>query len=102
MEVGLDRRRQILEHTPPLLGTGRDHRPDPLAPTVARRAARPLRYEPIYHHEADRLLRQVVRRPQPRRCYEPEIALPILLQPMFRTTPDAVETNSYLNKSGCT
>ena len=84
MEVGLDRRRQILEHTPPLLRTGRDHRPDPLAPAVARRAACPLRYVPINHHEADGLLRQVVRRPQPRRRYEPEIALPILLQPFLQ------------------
>src|SRR4051812_6494904 len=81
MEVGLDRRMQVPEHRTPLLGTRRDHRPNPLTPAVPCRAPRPLRDHTVEHHEPDGLLRQVVRRPQPRRRHEPEITLPVLLKP---------------------
>src|SRR4051794_23970537 len=62
VEVRLDRPAQIVEDPLPLLGTRCDYRPDPLRPALPLRASRPLRYVPVYHHEADRLLRQVVRR----------------------------------------
>src|SRR5262249_18040660 len=71
-EASPHRRLQIPQHALALLRARRDHAPDPLAPAVARRAARPLRDVPVDHHEADRLLRQVVRRLHPRRRYERE------------------------------
>ena len=76
------RRLQIREHRSSLLTARRDHRPDPLAPAVAALAPRPLRDQPVDHHEPDRLLRQVVRRLHPRRRDEPEVALPVRLQPL--------------------
>ncbi len=45
-------------------------------------APRPLRDQAVDHHEPDRLLRQVVRRLHPRRRDEPEITLPMLLEPL--------------------
>ena len=41
----------------------------------------PLRDQSVDHHEADRLLRQVVRRLHSRRRHEPEITLAMLLEP---------------------
>ncbi len=70
------RRLQILEHRPPLLPARRHHRPDPLTPTLSPLTPRPLRYVPVYHHEPDRLLRQVVRRLHPWRRHEPEVGSP--------------------------
>src|SRR5271163_3634557 len=69
---------QIVEHAPALLGTGGDHRPDALAPAIARGATRPLRDDAVEHHEADRLFRQVVRWLHPWRGHEPEVRLPVL------------------------
>src|SRR3954447_5885429 len=81
MEPRLDRCRQIIKHRTPLLAAGRDHRPDPLTPPGPRRAPRPLRHQPVEHHEPDRLLRQVVRRLHPRLREEPEITRPMFLEP---------------------
>src|ERR1041384_3017826 len=73
LEVPLHRFTQVVEHAASLLGTRRHYRPDPLAPALPRRAARPLRYQAVDHHEADRLLRQVVRRLHSRRGHEREV-----------------------------
>src|SRR6267142_1643924 len=81
MEPRLDRCLQIIEHRTPLLPARRDHRPDPLTPPVPRLAPRPLRHQPIEHHEPDRLLRKVVRRLHSRLREEPEITLPMHLEP---------------------
>src|SRR4051812_19392352 len=75
MEPRLDRCRQIIKHRTPLLAAGRDHRPDPLAPPVPHLAPRPLRHQPIEHHESDRLFRNIVRRLHSRLGEEPEITL---------------------------
>src|SRR5258705_12167785 len=81
MEPRLDRCLQILEHRTPLLPARRDHRPDPLTPLFPRLAPRPLRHQPIEHHEPDRLLRKIVRRLHSRLREEPEITLSMLLEP---------------------
>ena len=82
MEPRRHRRLQIREHRSSLLTARRHHRPDPLAPAVAALAPRPLRDQAVDHHEPDRLLRQVVRRLDPGRRDEPEIALPMRLEPL--------------------
>ncbi len=70
-------------HTPtcPAAAAG-DHRPDSLAPLPALFAPRPLRDMPVDHHEADRLLGQVVRRFYPRRGDEREIGVSVLAKPL--------------------
>ncbi len=66
-------------HTPTCpAGRAGDHRPDSLAPLPALFAPRPLRDMPVDHHEADRLLGQVVRRFYPRRGDEREIGVSVL------------------------
>ena len=77
-----DRRFQVLKHRSPLLRASRDHCPDPFAPAVPRLTPCPLRDQAVDHHEPDRLLRQVVRRLHSRGRDEPEIALPVLLEPL--------------------
>src|SRR3954447_15896162 len=77
-----DRRFQVLKHRSPLLRARRDHGPDPFAPAVALLTPCPLCDEPVNHHEPDRLLRQVVGRLHSRDRDEPEIALPVLLEPL--------------------
>ncbi len=71
-------------HTPtcPAGRRAGDHRPDSLAPLPALFAARPLRDVPVDHHEADRLLGQVVRRFYPRRGDEREIGVSVLAKPL--------------------
>ena len=66
--------RQILQRA------GRDYRPDALAPTVPALTPRPLRDVPIDHHKAERLLRQVVGRLDPRCRDEGEVGRPMLTQ----------------------
>src|SRR5436190_17864762 len=61
-----------------LLHTTGDHRPDPFAPALPRRAARSLRDMPVDHHETDGLLRQVVGRLDPRRRHEAKVRLAML------------------------
>src|ERR1700730_200165 len=87
MEPRLDRCLQIIEHRTPLLPARRDHRPDPLTPPIPRFAPRPLRHQPVEHHEPDRLFRQVVRRLHSRLREEPEITLPMLLEPNPQVEP---------------
>ncbi len=82
LEPRPDRRLQVREHRSTLLPTRRDHRPDPLAPAIPRLAPRPLRDQPVDHHEPDRLLRQVVRRLHSRSRDEPEITRPVRLEPL--------------------
>src|SRR4051794_38171286 len=77
LEVLLHGLTQVIEHHPSLLGARRHHRPDPLTPALPPYRARPLRYQPVDYHEADGLLRQVVRRLDPRRRHEREIAGPV-------------------------
>ena len=80
IEPSRDRRLHVREHRSPLLGTWRDHRPDPLAPAVPRFTPRPLRDRTVDHHEPDRLFRMLVRRLHPRRCEEPELTRVLLLE----------------------
>src|SRR5205807_4321798 len=54
---------------------------DLLTPPLTPFTARPLRDVPVDHHEADRLLRQVVRRLHTRRRHEREVTLAVRLQP---------------------
>jgi hypothetical protein len=75
VEVRMHRLLQVAPRRPPLLGARRQHAPDPLAPALPRRAARPLRDVPVDHHEANRLLGQVVGRFDLRRRDEAEVAL---------------------------
>ena len=75
-----NRRFQVIKYRSPLLRASRDHCPDPFAPAVPRVTPRPLRNQPIDHHEPDRLLRQVVRRLHSRGRDEPEITFPVLLE----------------------
>ena len=82
LEPRRHRRLQVLKHRSPLLRARRDHRPDPFAPAVSPFTPRPLRDQAVDHHEPDRLLRQVVRRLHSRRRDEPEITLPMLLEPL--------------------
>src|SRR3954454_22835682 len=65
-------------HRLALLHTGGDHGPHPLTKAPAPFAARPLRDVPVDHYEADGLLRQVVRRLDPRRGHKGEISRPML------------------------
>src|SRR5262245_36521551 len=81
-EVGPHRLLKILEHAPPPLAAGGDHRPDPLAKALPRLTARPLRHQPVDHHEADRPLGRVVGRLEARRGDEREVILPVLLEPL--------------------
>src|SRR3954454_11956885 len=62
VEVRPDHRIQVGEHVTALLRTRRHHLPDPLTPPTPPLTPRPLRDQPVDHHEPDRLLRQVVRR----------------------------------------
>ena len=64
-----------------MLRTSRDHCPDPFAPAVSLFTPCPLRDQTVDHHEPDRLLRQVVGRLHSRGRDEPEITLPMLLEP---------------------
>jgi hypothetical protein len=72
------RRLQVLKHRSPLLCAGRHHGPDSFAPAVSPFTPRPLRDQSVDHDEADRLLRQVVRRLYSRSCNEPEITRAVL------------------------
>src|SRR3954462_11188981 len=82
LEVRLHRLLEVLERRPPLRRARRQGRPHPLAEPPARLPARPLGHHPVDHHEPDRLLRQVVRRTQPRRGEEREVVLAVLRQPL--------------------
>src|SRR3954471_16305652 len=82
LEPRRHRRLQTREHRSSLLAARRDRRPDPLAPAVAAVAPRPLRDQAVDHHEPDRLLRQVVRRLDPRLREEAEVALAMHLEPL--------------------
>src|SRR5260370_32429289 len=77
-----DCRLQVLKHRSPLLCAGRDRGPDSFAPAVSSFTPRPLRDPAVDHHEADRLLGQVVRRLHSRSRNEPEITRPMLLEPI--------------------
>ena len=68
------------------MGAGGDHRPDSLAPPAAFFAPRPLRDVPVNHHEANRLLGQVVRWVDARCRDEAEVRFPIFTEP-FRQIP---------------
>src|SRR6516225_12054557 len=81
VEQGLHRTLQIVQDRPTLLRASGQHGPDPLAPTLPSGAARALCDVPVNHHEADRLLGQVVGRFHAGCGHEPEIAIAILLQP---------------------
>ena len=81
MEPCRHRRLQILKHRSPLLCASRDHCPDPFAPAVSLSLLVP-RDQTIDHHEPDRWLRQVVCRLHSRGRDEPEITLPMLLEPL--------------------
>src|SRR5438552_3296438 len=74
-----DRGIQRLEDRTTLLRTRRDYCPDPFAPASAGLPTRPLGDVPVDHHEADRLFRQVVRRPPARRGHDLKVGLPVLL-----------------------
>src|SRR6478672_8112846 len=76
------RRLQVLKHRSPLLRARRDYGPDPFAPAVSLFTPCPLRDQTVDHHEPDGLLRQVVGRLHSRRRDEPEITLPMLLEPL--------------------
>src|SRR5262249_50017617 len=80
-EPGRHRRPPIPEHRSSLLTARRPHRPDPLTPVVPTLRACPLGDPPVDHHEPDCLFSQVVRRLDPRRRDEAEIALPMDRQP---------------------
>ena len=62
------------------------HCPDPLAPTAAFLAARPLRHVPIHHHKPDRPFRRVVGRVHSRRRDECEIRFSVRLEPLRQHT----------------
>ncbi len=78
---GLHRRLQKPPHRTARLRAGRQHRPDPLTPPLPRLTSRALRDMAVDHHQADRLLRHVVRRLNPWSGREPEITLPMTRRP---------------------
>ncbi len=76
-----DRFQQELEHRSALLRARGDGGPDPLAPAAPGFATRALRNPTINHHEANRLLRQIVRRLDARRGDEPKVGIAVLVEP---------------------
>jgi hypothetical protein len=67
LPISINRGPQKFHHVAARLRTGGQRRPDALAPSTPLRAVSPLRDSPIDHHEANRLLGQVVRRLDARR-----------------------------------
>src|SRR5262249_4153451 len=83
LEPPLHRLAQEAVGRPALLAAGGDHRPHPLTEAPAALASRPLGDVPVDHHEADRLLRQVIRRLDPRRSHEREVRRPVFREPLL-------------------
>jgi hypothetical protein len=78
--MSMNRVQNKLEDRTALLGAGGDDRPNPLAPTAAGLAPRPLGSPSVDHHKADCLFGQVVGRLDARRRDEAEVGVAVLTE----------------------